>query len=51
MSNGRTISATVDSTSSKQTTTVVQDFLALIKIGIVNSNLITVFTGFFLRSN
>lgn len=48
MSNGRTISATVDSTSSKQTTTVVQDFLALIKIGIVNSNLITVFTGFFL---
>ncbi len=48
MSNGRTISATVDSTSSKQTTTVVQDFLALIKIGIVNSNLNTVFTGFFL---
>lgn len=48
MSNGRTISATVDTAAPEKTATVIQDFLALIKIGIVNSNMITVFTGFFL---
>lgn len=48
MSNGRTISETVHTTATTKPATVVQDFLALIKIGIVNSNLITVFTGFFL---
>ena len=45
MSNGRAISASVKTDSGA--TTVYQDFLALIKIGIVNSNMITVFTGFF----
>lgn len=48
MSNGRTISETVHTTATTKPATVMQDFLALIKIGIVNSNLITVFTGFFL---
>lgn len=47
MSNGRAISASVDSKMDSEATTVFQDFLALIKIGIVNSNMITVFTGFF----
>lgn len=47
MSNGRAISASVDSKTDSGATTVFQDFLALIKIGIVNSNMITVFTGFF----
>lgn len=48
MSNGRAISASVETVASKKTATVMQDFLSLIKIGIVNSNMITVFTGFFL---
>ena len=47
MSNGTTISATVESTN-EEPTTWMQDFLALIKIGIVNSNLITAFTGMWL---
>ncbi len=46
MSNGRAISTSVESGS--VTTSAYKDFLALIKIGIVNSNLITVFTGLFL---
>lgn len=46
MSNGRAISPSVE--SNPVTTSAFKDFLALIKIGIVNSNLITVFTGFFL---
>ena len=46
MSNGRAISAPVE--SGPVTTSAYKDFLALIKIGIVNSNLITVFTGLFL---
>ncbi len=46
MSNGRTISASTE--SDIVTTSVVKDFLALIKIGIVNSNMITTFTGLFL---
>lgn len=47
MSNGTTISATVESMN-QEPTTWMQDFLALIKIGIVNSNLITAFTGMWL---
>ncbi|WP_318616023.1 heme o synthase [Sporosarcina sp. YIM B06819] len=46
MSNERTISTATDSTIG--TTSVLKDFLALIKIGIVNSNMITTFTGLFL---
>lgn len=48
MSDGRSISPTITAATKEKTTTVTQDFLALIKIGIVNSNMITVFTGFFL---
>lgn len=46
MSNGTTLAAT--SESAAEPTTWMQDFLALIKIGIVNSNLITAFTGMWL---
>lgn len=46
MSNGRTLSTVAD--SKVETTSLLKDFLALIKIGIVNSNLITTFTGLFL---
>ncbi|MBB5179018.1 protoheme IX farnesyltransferase [Planomicrobium koreense] len=46
MSNGRSLSAETHQTT--ETTTFMKDFLALIKIGIVNSNLITVFTGLWL---
>ncbi|AQQ53828.1 heme o synthase [Planococcus lenghuensis] len=46
MSNGRSLSA--PQTAETETATFIQDFLALIKIGIVNSNLITVFTGLWL---
>ncbi len=46
MSNGRSMSAEAHQTA--ETTTFMKDFLALIKIGIVNSNLITVFTGLWL---
>ncbi|SIT68086.1 heme o synthase [Edaphobacillus lindanitolerans] len=45
MTNSRTITADQAETESA---TFLKDFLALIKIGIVNSNVITVFTGFFL---
>lgn len=48
MSNSRALSASVESTPDTATTSALQDFLALIKIGIVNSNMITVFTGLFL---
>ncbi len=47
MSNGRAITASIDSKPNIVAKTFTQDFLALIKIGIVNSNMITVFTGFF----
>lgn len=47
MSNGRAISASGKMKTDTEATTAFQDFLALIKIGIVNSNMITVFTGFF----
>ena len=46
MSNGRAMSAETHDTP--EATTFLKDFLALIKIGIVNSNLITVFTGLWL---
>jgi len=46
MSNGRTISTS--SEASVESASILKDFLALIKIGIVNSNLITTFTGLFL---
>ncbi len=46
MSNGRAISASAD--ADPVTTSFVKDFLALIKIGIVNSNLVTAFTGLWL---
>lgn len=48
MSNGRALSTTVETTSNTATTSAYKDFLALIKIGIVNSNMITVFTGLFM---
>ena len=46
MSNGHTISTPVESNA--VTVSLYKDFLALIKIGIVNSNMITTFTGLFL---
>ncbi|MFD1205879.1 MULTISPECIES: heme o synthase [Sporosarcina] len=46
MSNGRAISTSVK--SEIESPSFIKDFLALIKIGIVNSNLITTFTGVFL---
>jgi len=46
MSNGRAIIARTD--ADLETTSFVKDFLALIKIGIVNSNLVTTFTGLWL---
>lgn len=46
MSNGRTLAATRN--TEPGTTSVVKDFFALIKIGIVNSNLVTTFTGMWL---
>jgi len=46
MSNGRALSTTAE--ADVVTVSLLKDFLALIKIGIVNSNMITVFTGIFL---
>jgi len=46
LSNGHTISAPAESKA--VTVSFYKDFLALIKIGIVNSNMITTFTGLFL---
>ncbi|MFD1929000.1 heme o synthase [Sporosarcina siberiensis] len=46
MSNGRALSPAVQSDAEAQS--LLKDFLALIKIGIVNSNMITTFTGLFL---
>lgn len=46
MSNGKAITAS--SEANPVTTSFVKDFLALIKIGIVNSNLVTTFTGLWL---
>lgn len=46
MSNGRAITSSAESDIGSAS--LLKDFLALIKIGIVNSNLITTFTGLFL---
>ncbi|MEK4228610.1 heme o synthase [Solibacillus sp. FSL H8-0538] len=46
MSNGRAISTARK--TEPETTSFLKDFLALIKIGIVNSNLVTTFTGMWL---
>ncbi|MGE7621967.1 heme o synthase [Viridibacillus sp. NPDC096237] len=46
MSNGRILSA--NGNSEPEASSLVKDFLALIKIGIVNSNLVTTFTGLWL---
>src|SRR4051812_3082566 len=46
LSNGHTISTPVESNAVP--VSLYKDFLALIKIGIVNSNMITTFTGLFL---
>lgn len=48
MSNSRPITATAETDKDPETPTFIKDFLALIKIGIVNSNLITTFTGIWL---
>ncbi len=48
MSNGHSIAATNDTEREPVTTSFVKDFLSLIKIGIVNSNLVTTFTGLWL---
>ncbi len=47
MSNGRALATSVVE-SKPMAASAYKDFLALIKIGIVNSNMITVFTGLFL---
>lgn len=46
MSNGQLVSATRK--ADPETKSFIKDFLALIKIGIVNSNLVTTFTGIWL---
>ena len=46
MSNGRAMTVSEESEVAAQS--LLKDFLALIKIGIVNSNMITTFTGLFL---
>ncbi|WP_391208330.1 heme o synthase [Psychrobacillus sp. L4] len=48
MSNSQSITATTETDKVPETTSFIKDFLALIKIGIVNSNLITTFTGIWL---
>lgn len=46
MSNSRAVTSTGE--NQPKTTPFIKDFLALIKIGIVNSNLVTTFTGMWL---
>lgn len=48
MSNSQSLTATTETDKDPETTSFIKDFLALIKIGIVNSNLITTFTGIWL---
>lgn len=48
MSNGHLLTATDESKDERVNTSFYQDFLSLIKIGIVNSNLFTTFTGMWL---
>jgi heme o synthase len=45
MSNSQSITANTETDKNPETASFIKDFLALIKIGIVNSNLITTFTG------
>lgn len=48
MSNGHSVTATTDTEIEQVTTSFLKDFLSLIKIGIVNSNLVTTFAGIWL---
>ena len=48
MGNGRALSSVEDTNVATRTNTAWKDFMSLIKIGIVNSNLITTFTGLWL---
>ncbi|WP_342600531.1 heme o synthase [Psychrobacillus sp. FSL H8-0483] len=48
MSNGHSITATNEPKTDPVSTSFYKDFLSLIKIGIVNSNLVTTFTGLWL---
>ena len=48
MSNGHSITASNENETEQVNNTFFQDFLSLIKIGIVNSNLFTTFTGMWL---
>lgn len=48
MGNGRAFSSVEDTNVATRTNTAWKDFMSLIKIGIVNSNLITTFTGLWL---
>ncbi|SER59180.1 heme o synthase [Psychrobacillus sp. OK032] len=48
MSNGHSITATTEAETDPVTNSFLKDFLSLIKIGIVNSNLVTTFTGLWL---
>lgn len=48
MSNGHSITATTETETEPVSSSFMKDFLSLIKIGIVNSNLVTTFTGLWL---
>lgn len=45
MSNGHSLTATTEAETDPVNSSFLKDFLSLIKIGIVNSNLVTTFTG------
>lgn len=48
MSNGHSLTATTEAETEPVSSSFLKDFLSLIKIGIVNSNLVTTFTGMWL---
>lgn len=48
MSNGHSLTATTEAEKEPVSSSFLKDFLSLIKIGIVNSNLVTTFTGMWL---
>ncbi|MFJ8066243.1 heme o synthase [Psychrobacillus sp. NPDC096426] len=48
MSNGHSLTATTEAETEPVSSSFLKDFLSLIKIGIVNSNLVTTFTGLWL---
>lgn len=48
MSNSHSITANTETESQPVASSFMKDFLSLIKIGIVNSNLVTTFTGLWL---